>query len=250
MLVGCSALIVAVGGIIAAGKSHGNALDQPIDSWIVGQLGTHVRALRLISNVGLATPFVLTPVLVLASLVARRINGAALAAISVPVAASLTQFVLKPLVHERIGDALTYPSGHTTGVFAVVAVIGVLLLNPPGARPAPCLRIVVMVLAAGLGCTVGVAMIGLDYHYFTDTVAGLGVATGVVLATAFGLDRPAMRTRLAWPSHPSRFSGPVALSARLAMQQADRLRASDRGQPHEQDRHRREDAVGDDHGDE
>jgi membrane-associated phospholipid phosphatase len=211
VLISCFALVVAVGGIIAAGKSHGNALDQPIDSWIVGQLGTHLRALRLISKVGLVTPFVLTPVLVLASLVARRLNAAALAAISVPVAASLTQFVLKPLVHERIGSALTYPSGHTTGVFAVVAVIGVLLLNPPGGRPAPRLRIVVVVLAAGLGGTVGVAMIGLDYHYFTDTVAGLAVATGVVLTTAFGLDQPAMRTLLAWPSRlswPTRLSGP------------------------------------------
>ncbi len=208
MLVSCSALVVAVGGIIAAGKSQPNALDQPIDSWIIGQLGTHLRALRMISNVGLAAPFVLTPVLVLGCLAARRLNGAALAAISVPVAAALTQFVLKPLVHERIGDALTYPSGHTTGAFAVVAVIGVLLLNPPGGRPAPWLRVVVVVFAAGLGCTVGVAMIGLDYHYFTDTVAGLGVATGVVLATAFGLDRPALRTRLAWPSRPSRLSGP------------------------------------------
>ncbi len=209
MLISCSALVVAVGGIIAAGKSHGNALDQPIDSWIVGQLGTHLGALRLISKVGLATPFVLTPVLVLASLAARRLNGAALAAISVPVAASLTQFVLKPLVHERIGSALTYPSGHTTGVFAVAAVISVLLLNPPGGRPAPWLRIVVVVLAAGLGCTVGVAMIGLDYHYFTDTVAGLAVSTGVVLATAFGLDRPAVRTLLAWPSRPSWLTRPT-----------------------------------------
>ena len=39
-------------------------------------------------------------------------------------------------------------------------------------------------------------MIGLDYHYFTDTVAGAAIGIAVVLSTALSLDVLTMRRRL------------------------------------------------------
>lgn len=194
-------IVLAVGGLAAAGKAHGNVLDRPIDSWIHARIGSHYAELHGISTVGLIASEVAAAVIVAATLATRRLNAAALTVISVPVAFVLTEYVLKPLVHERINSWLTYPSGHTQAVFCVVAIAAVLLVSRPrSSSPAPWLRVLIVILAAGVGCAVGVAMIGMGFHYFTDTVGGAAVGCGVVLATAFGLDRPGVRRRLGRPS--------------------------------------------------
>jgi membrane-associated phospholipid phosphatase len=51
-----------------------------------------------------------------------------------------------------------------------------------------------------LGVVVAIAVIGLQWHYFTDTVAGAAVAIGTVCGLALLLDRPAARRWLAWAS--------------------------------------------------
>ncbi len=66
---------------------------------------------------------------------------------------AFTGLVLKPIIGRTLGGYLSFPSGHTTGVFAVAA------------------------------------MIGMGAHYFTDTVGGVMVAVGVVLATALAVDK-------------------------------------------------------------
>jgi membrane-associated phospholipid phosphatase len=43
-------------------------------------------------------------------------------------------------------------------------------------------------VAVVVSCLVGMAMIGLDFHYFTDTIGGAAVGTGTVLGAAFLLD--------------------------------------------------------------
>jgi membrane-associated phospholipid phosphatase len=69
--------------------------------------------------------------------------------------------------------------------------------------------------ACVLGVVVAVAVIGLQWHYFTDTVAGAAVAIGTVCGLALLLDLPSVRRWLAWvsrqppeaqehPSHPAR----------------------------------------------
>jgi membrane-associated phospholipid phosphatase len=197
----CCALLVAVLGVLAAHQSHGNAVDGPVDSWIVHHLGSHRRALSDITDLGEGPEVTaLTTVLVLACLAARRVNGAVLAVVSVAVAAALTEFVLKPLVHETINGSLSYPSGHATGLFALVAVVGVLMLDPIGGprrkRPRPGARMLLVLGLVAVGCVVAVALIGLKYHYFTDTVAGAAAGIGVALTTPFPLDRSGVRRRL------------------------------------------------------
>jgi membrane-associated phospholipid phosphatase len=130
--------------------------------------------------------------------VGRRVNGALLARISAAAASVLTELLLKPLVHETIGrpPALSYPSGHTTDAFSLVMVCIVLLLAPPGGRPAPPLRLLLAVLAVLVGCGVAVSLIAIHWHYVTDTVAGAAVGVGVALLTAFGLDIHRIRNRL------------------------------------------------------
>ena len=196
----CCLVFVGVLGILAVHRSEGNIVDRPIDSWLVGHLAAHDRALFDITKLGdrpEVTAF--TAVLILACLAARRVNGAVLAVISVGVAVGLTEYVLKPLVHETLGSSLTFPSGHMSVVFALIGVVGVLMLAPGRLRPR--VRRLIMLGLVLVGCIVAAALIALQFHYFTDTVAGAGVGIGVVLATAFLLDVPGIRRLLAavWP---------------------------------------------------
>ncbi len=197
LIAGC-AVLVAVLGVLSADSSHGNAVDRPIDTWIVRHLGTHWHALFAISHLG-SGPGVaaLTAALVLACLAARRVNGAALAVVSVPVAAGLTEYVLKPLVHHTLRGAVSYPSGHTTSLFALTAVVAVLMLGPPGSRLRPVRRLLLVLGLVLVDCVVAVAVIGLQWHYLTDTVAGAAVGVGVVLTATFPLDSAPIRRRLA-----------------------------------------------------
>jgi membrane-associated phospholipid phosphatase len=173
---GCLVL-VAVLGIISAHQGQGDAVDRAVDSWVIG-LGIPLHTLSLVSRIGGVTTL--------------AVSGVALAS-------ALTEFVLKPLVHRTINGFLTYPSGHTTGLFALAAALAVVLLAPRGERPRPAVRIAAVAAAVVIASAVGVAMVGQNFHYFTDTVAGAAVGTGVVTGVAFLLDLPAARRWLRWP---------------------------------------------------
>ncbi len=200
MLTG-SALVTAVGGYLCASGRYGDPLDRPIDSWIIVHLGRQGRVLQLAADLGQpAQVIVMTTALILTCLAAHRVNGAVLAAISVPAAGGLTEKVLKPLVHESYS---AYPSGRTTGAFALIAIMAVLMARPSRWRPGRAWRVALATTAGVVGCAVCVATVGLNDHHFTDTVGGAAVGTGVVLAAALLLDLPGVRKLLAL-AHPSR----------------------------------------------
>ena len=123
-----------------------------------------------------------------------------LAAACLPVAVGLDEVLLKPLVHRTYWGNVVYPSGHTTAVFTLVATVTVLLLVPPRPAKAAALRVLIPVAACALGVVVAIAVIGLQWHYFTDTVAGAAVAIGTVCGLALLLDLPTARRWLAWVS--------------------------------------------------
>ena len=194
---GCLVL-VALLGTISAHQGHGDAVDRTVDSWVIG-LGIPRHILSLVSRIGgLTAVTALTAALAAACLAARRVSGAVLAVSGVALASALTELVLKPVVHRTITGYLAYPSGHTTGLFALAAAIAVVMLAPRSGRPRPAVRIAV-IAAVVVASAVGIAMIGLQYHYFTDTVAGAAVGTGVVIGVAFLLDLPVARRWLRWP---------------------------------------------------
>jgi membrane-associated phospholipid phosphatase len=197
----CGLVLVVVLGGLFAHQTHGAAIDQAVDSWVLG-LGIPSGPLELISRLGSVPAMtVMTALLALGCLLVRRLNGALLAIIGVLLASGLTEFVLKPLVHRIIGiSSLTYPSGHTTGLFALSTVLAVVLLSPTSGRPRPAVRIAVVVVAVIVSCAVGLSMIGLIFHYFTDTIAGAAVGIFAVLITAFVLDLEAVRRQLGRPT--------------------------------------------------
>jgi membrane-associated phospholipid phosphatase len=193
----CLVLVVAL-GLLFARQSHGSAIDHAVDSWV---MGLHIRngTLELISRLGnLPAVTVMTGALAIACLVVRKLTGALLAVLGLLIASGLTEDVLKPLVHRTItvNHFLTYPSGHTTVLFALSTALAVVLLNPRSDRPRPAVRTGAVALAVVVSCLVAMAMIGLDFHYFTDTIAGAAVGIGAVLGTAFVLDIEVIRRLL------------------------------------------------------
>ena len=85
-------------------------------------------------------------------------------------------------------------------MITLAATVTVLLLIPPQPARAGALRVLIPAAACVLGAVVAVALIGLRWHYFTDTVAGAAVAIGTVCGLALLLDLPAARRWLAWAS--------------------------------------------------
>ena len=86
--------------------------------------------------------------------------------------------------------ANAYPSGHETGVVAVLTVLAVLALRK-GWRAS--VEIAVVTVLASWALVAAVGLVGV--HYPSDTVGGAGVAVAVVLATALAMDALTRRRR-------------------------------------------------------
>ena len=204
-LLACCALLVALLGMLFAHQARADWLDHAVDAPFISWPGGHRELVLWLAFPGSLIPAGgLSAAIVVTCLLTGRLNGAVLAAVAVPAAVGLDDGLLKPLVHRTYLGVLTYPSGHTTAVFALAAVVTVLLLISPQRPKAGALRALIPAAACVLGVVVAIAVIGLQWHYFTDTVAGAAVGIGTVCGLALILDRPAARRWLARASRPSR----------------------------------------------
>jgi membrane-associated phospholipid phosphatase len=190
-------VLVAALGAEFAHQAQADRLDHAVDSPIIAWLGSHQDLAGWLAFPGSLIPAVgLSAAIVVACLLAGRLDGAVLAAAAVPAATGLNDGLLKPMVHRTYLGVLTYPSGHTAAVFALAATIAVLLLAPPQPAGTRTPRAVTTGAACALGGVVAVGLIGLRWHYFTDTVAGAAVGIGTVCGLALLLDLPPVRRRL------------------------------------------------------
>jgi membrane-associated phospholipid phosphatase len=190
MLVIVGASAVTLLGRRYAHQAAGGRLDVAVDLRVAAGLSEHQRFLRRVVDLGSPTGVVvLASVLLLVALLLRSWRGVLLVALGIPVATMVTEWLLKPHFHRTHGGGLAFPSGHTTGAFAVAVTLAVLLVGRPAARIPWQLRL--LLAAAGLAVASGVAvsLVALGYHYATDTVGGAGVALTVVLGTALLIDR-------------------------------------------------------------
>jgi membrane-associated phospholipid phosphatase len=191
----CCAVFVGVVGSVVLTLPAAQRLDSSADLAVLRAVGQHQGALRLVAAFGeRAAVGILAVVLVGLCLALRRFSGALLAAIAIPVAPGLTEYVLKPMFaqHEAYG---TFPSGHTTAAFAIATVVAVLLAGP-GTRMPGVLRLVVALVVLLLGAAVIVAVIGLEMHTLTDALGGAAVGAGVPMLIAVLLDTPVARQLL------------------------------------------------------
>jgi membrane-associated phospholipid phosphatase len=195
IVLACALLIVA-GGAVFVHDGYADPLDRWVGLWAAALLEGHAEALRLVSDLGQKVEvIVIIVVICLACLAVRRVNGAVLAAVSAPAASVATEKVLKPLAGHLYAYA-SYPSGHATASFALIATTAVLLARSPSGR-APCtLRVAIVATAVLAGCAISLAMIGLGDHHFIDTVGGAAVGIAAVLTVTFLLDLPVSRSLL------------------------------------------------------
>jgi len=187
-VIGC-AVVVAGLGILFADQARASWFDHVVDSPIISTLGVHG-----LTSYRLASPGTLGPAVLISGAIAvvclrfRRINGAVLALLAVPVSDGLDDAVLKPLFGRTDLGQLTYPSGHTTAVFAMTTTVAILLLVPPQQSRTRMLRVLLVLGAVAVSVIVAVAVIALEWHYFTDTIGGAAVAIGTVSALAIIID--------------------------------------------------------------
>jgi membrane-associated phospholipid phosphatase len=202
LLASCTILVAAL-GMLFAHQASADRLDHAIDSPIIARLAAHPGVAVWFAAPGSQLPAaMLSAAIVIACLLSGRLNGAVLAAAALPAAIGLNDGLGKPLVHRTYQGVLSYPSGHTAAMFALAATLAVLLFTPLRPAKARALRVLIPIAAGVLGGVVAVGVIGLRWHYFTDTVAGAAVGIGTVCGLALLLDLPAIRRRLARESSP------------------------------------------------
>ena len=221
-LLACCAILVTGLGVVFAHQAQVDWLDRAVDAPFISWLGGHLGlGLWLIWPGSPIPAAVLSASIAVACLLTGRLNGAVLAAAAVPAANGLVEGLLKPVVHRTYLGNVVYPSGHTTAIFALAATVTVLLLVPPRPAGAGALRVLVPAVACAAGVVVAVGLIGLRFHYFTDTVAGAAVGIGTVCGLALLLDLPPTRRGLAWvcrqrPAARERQSHPARASTRAS----------------------------------
>ena len=198
LLAGC-AIVVAVLGVLFAHQTHADRLDRAVDAPVITWFGGHPGlAARLASPGSLVPAAVLSVAIVIVCLLAGRLNGAVLGLLAVPVSVGLVERVFKPLFDRTYLGNVVYPSGHTTAMVAIAATVTLLLAVPPAPGTTRVLRLAVPVAMCVLACIVATAVIGLRWHYFTDTVGGAAVGIGTVCGLALVLDLARVRSWLAW----------------------------------------------------
>jgi len=180
-------LVIAIQGVWLRHGMETSWLDATIDAKIRSVLGGQQVLLDVLVWPGEPLPAAaMASVLAVAGLARRRYREAALAVVAVPLAAALTELVLKPLIGwTPWGNP--FPSGHVTSVTALAATVTVLLIGAPAKMP-PGLRVAAVGLAFLTAAAVSVGVIGANMHHFCDTIGGAAVGAGTVLATALVLD--------------------------------------------------------------
>jgi membrane-associated phospholipid phosphatase len=183
----CVLVIAAQGVWIRHGMETG-WLDTAIDAHLQASLGGHRLLLDVLVWPGEPVPAAaMTAALVLVCALRRRYRQAVLVAVSIPLAAALTELVLKPLIG-GISWGNPFPSGHVTNVAALVTVL-IVLLAGTGTGARPWLFAALVFTASLITAADAAGVIGAGMHHFSDTIGGTAVGTGTVLVTALILDQ-------------------------------------------------------------
>jgi membrane-associated phospholipid phosphatase len=182
-------LVLATLGLVLREQARPDGLDSVVDTAMVTSFSGHQGVLPWLALPGSTIPLIAVSIAIaVGCLIARRPNGVALAVTAVPVTAFLDDTVLKHLVDRTHFGQLSFPSGHTASAMTVATVLGILLHDPLRRTATRLARAALVAVACTVTALVAVGVIGLRWHYFTDTVGGVALGTGTVLALAFLID--------------------------------------------------------------
>jgi undecaprenyl-diphosphatase len=195
----CVVIVVAL-GVAFAHQATADGFDRAVDTPVVDWLGPHRTLLGWMEYPGTQVPAAgISVVIAAACLRSRRLTGAVLALAAVLVATRVDEWLLKPLFHRTYLGALVYPSGHTSGVVAMASAYALLFLLPPQAARTRVPRLAGFAVLLVLTFITVLGVIGLRWHYFTDTIGGAAVGLGTVCALALALDWAAVHVTRARP---------------------------------------------------
>ena len=183
-------LVMAVLGVIVAGHHGAVVLDAPGSPIIELFAGHRTSAVVLTELGGPETIGLLVAALAVVLLVRGRRRAAALVVLAPAAAGALTEFLLKPLIDRPLGASPAFPSGHATATWALASAVVLLLAGSGWPRR---VRLVDSAVVVGIAAVNSVALVGGQYHLFTDVVGGAGVGIGVscLVAAAVGVGRQA-----------------------------------------------------------
>ena len=182
-------LVIATLGLLLRRQSRPDGLDSVVDTATVGSFSGHQGILPWLALPGSTIPLIVVSLAIAAGcLFARRPNGVVLAVTAVPVTAFLDDTVLKHLVDRTHLGQLSFPSGHAASAMTLATVLGLLLHDPARRTVTRLARAALVAVACTVTALVAVGVIGLRWHYFTDTVGGVALGTATVLSLAFLID--------------------------------------------------------------
>ena len=212
LLAACVAVTLAL-ALTFAGQTQAGWPDSAVDSQARAGLGTHPAVAGLLVRLGDTGPVTAATIaLVLACVAVRRWQGGVLAAVTVPATAVLTEFVLKPVIHRTLHGALSFPSGHAAIMFTLAITSAVLLADPPARRVPGAVRLLLVLGALLTAAAVSAAMVGMGFHYFTDTVGGAALGTALPLLSALLIDWAAGSRRVDEAGAARRTAPPTRIS--------------------------------------
>lgn len=188
-------LIAVTMGLLLGGQRVGTAFDQTVYWAVYKQFVGEDELLRAMLVPTEPVLLVVVIGLIVMVAVARRRPRLAILAVVGPLATvTLTSGVLKPLFDRTINNgSLAFPSGHTSGLVAVLTVLVIAVVSTVGPPWRKSLATLVIVSATVMTVVGATALIGMKYHYVTDTVGGACTAAGTVLLVALAIDWAASR---------------------------------------------------------
>jgi membrane-associated phospholipid phosphatase len=145
--------------------------------------------LRLIADLGnLGSIVVVVIVFGVLTLRWRRRRATVLVVVSPLVAVGFTEYVAKPWVHRAPFGVDTYPSGHSTSVFAVATAIAIVLLGASAPPVSAATRWGWALGSLAIAAVVAVDVVAAGYHFATDAIGGSAIGIAVPCVLALGMD--------------------------------------------------------------
>jgi membrane-associated phospholipid phosphatase len=153
----------------------------PVDAWMQQARGGPLGSLLLFTDYRTTQTLLAATVAVA---LFRKLWALVPLALLTPAVGVLSAETLKPIFGRFKGEALAYPSGHTT---AMVVAVGLLILAVGMRRW--------LVWAAIVFAALGILGQAVTYHYFTDALGAALLGTSLVCIAAFALRWARRRTR-------------------------------------------------------